>query len=77
MAWPSVGASGVCSLIFIDDVTHDGSSRMNSEVYKHILSANLWRNMSKLIGRNFLIQQDNNLKHTANTTSLGRKSGWF
>ena len=32
MAWACMAASGVGSLIFIDDVTHDGSSRMDSEV---------------------------------------------
>ena len=32
MAW--IAASGVGSLIFIDDITHDGSSSMNSEM-KH------------------------------------------
>ena len=41
---------------------------MNLEVYKNILSANLQRNASKLIGRNFIMQQDNDPKHTANTT---------
>ena len=51
VAWACMAASGVGSLIFIDDVTHDGSSRMNSEVYKNILSANLQRNASKLIGK--------------------------
>ena len=39
VAWVCMAASGVSSLIFIDDVTHDGSSRMNSEVYKNIPSA--------------------------------------
>ena len=42
MAWACMAASGVG---FIDDVTHDSNSRMNSE-----------------------IQQDNDPKHTANTT---------
>ena len=65
MVWGCMAVSGVGSLIFMDDVTHDGSSRMNSEVYKNILSANLGR----LIGRNFITQQDNNRKHTANTTN--------
>ena len=37
MAWASMAASGVGSLIFIDDVTYDGSSRMNSEMYKNML----------------------------------------
>ena len=44
MAWACIAATGVGSLIFIDDVTHDGSSRMNLEIYKNILSANLQRN---------------------------------
>ena len=40
MAWACMAASGVGSLIFIDDVTvKDSSSRMNSEVYKNILPA--------------------------------------
>ena len=34
----AMAASGVGSLIFIDDVTHDASCRMNSKVYKNILS---------------------------------------
>ena len=66
MAWACMAASRVGSLNFIDDVTHDGSGRMNSEVYKNILSANLQRNASKLIGRNLIMQQDNYPKQTAN-----------
>ena len=68
MAWACMAASGVGSLIFIDDANQDGSSRINSEVYKNILSANLWRNVSKLVGRNFIMQQDKDPKHTANIT---------
>ena len=59
MAWACMAASGTGSFIFIDDVTDDGSSRMNSEVYRNILSANLRRNAFKLIGRRFIMQQDN------------------
>ena len=36
MAWPCMAASGVCSLIFVDDVTDDGSGRMNSEVKRSV-----------------------------------------
>ena len=50
MAWACMAASGVGSLILID-VTHGGSSRINSEVYINILP-NLRINSSKLIGRN-------------------------
>ena len=66
MARACMAASGVGSLICNDDVTYDGSSRMNSEVYKNILSANLLGNLSKLIGRNFIMQQNNDPNHTAN-----------
>ena len=55
MLWACMAASGFGSLMFIDDATHDGSSRMNSEV---MLSANLWINVSKRIGRDFIMQQD-------------------
>ena len=34
MAWAHMAASRVGSLICLDDVTDDGSSRINSEVYK-------------------------------------------
>ena len=40
MAWTCMAFSGVGSLI--DDVTNDDSSRINSDVYKNILSANLF-----------------------------------
>ena len=78
MAWACMVASvgSVGSLIFIDDVTHDDSSRMNS-VYKNILSANLQRNASDLIGSNFFMQQGNEPKRTANTTKdLIREKKW-
>ncbi|MCJ8748319.1 hypothetical protein PDJAM_G00163500 [Pangasius djambal] len=71
MAW---AASGTDSLIFTDG-SHDGSSRMKSDIYRNILSDNLQRNASNLIGRNFIMQQDNNPKHTATqqSTSSGEK----
>lgn len=53
-------ASGKGSFIFIDGVTPDGSSRMNSEVYRNFLCSNLQRNASKLIRWIFIPQQDNN-----------------
>uniref|UniRef100_A0AAQ4QMS3 Transposase Tc1-like domain-containing protein n=1 Tax=Gasterosteus aculeatus aculeatus TaxID=481459 RepID=A0AAQ4QMS3_GASAC len=36
MAWPCMAANGTGALVFIDDVTADKSSRMNSEVFRPI-----------------------------------------
>ncbi len=79
MAWACMASSGTGSLIFIDDVTHDGSSKMNSEVYRNILSDNLKKDATKLIGRSFIMQQDNDPKHTAKTTKefIRARSGRF
>ena len=49
-------------------MSHDDSNRMKSEVYKNIVYANVQRDVSKVIGRNFIMQQDNVPKHTTNTT---------
>ncbi len=54
--------------ILIDDVTADKSSRMNSEVFRAILSAHIQPNASVLIGRRFTVQMDNDPKHTAKAT---------
>ncbi|KAG2467810.1 TCB1 transposase, partial [Polypterus senegalus] len=68
MAWACMAASGTGTLVFIDDVTQDRSSRMNSEVFRDILSAHIQLNSVKLIGRRFMIQMDNDPKHTAKAT---------
>ncbi len=68
MAWAFITSSGTGSLIFINDVTHDGSSTINSEVYRNILSDNLQKDATKLNGRSFIMQQDNDPKHSAKTT---------
>ncbi len=68
MAWAFIASSGTGSLIFINDVTHDGSSKINSEVYRNILSDNLQKDATKLLGRSFIMQQDNDPKHSAKTT---------
>ncbi len=54
--------------VFSDDVTEDRSSRINSEVYRDILSAQIQSNEAKLIGRRFIVQMDSDSKHTANAT---------
>lgn len=46
---------------------YDSSSWMNSEDFKNIRSVNLQRNASKLTVRNFIMQQDNDAKHSVNT----------
>lgn len=78
MAWACMATSGKDSLILINDVTHDGGSKMN-QVYKNILSANLQRNTSRLIRWNSTVQQDNDPKHTTNTTEnfIREQSGTF
>ncbi len=68
MAWACMAASGTGSLVFIDDVTADKSSRMNSEVFRAILSAHIQPNASELIGRRFRVQMDNDPKHTGKAT---------
>ncbi len=79
MAWAFIASSGTYSLIFINYVTHDGSSKINSEVYRNILSDNLQKDATKLNGRSFIMQQDNDPKHTAKTTKefIRVRSGRF
>ncbi|MEE6485984.1 hypothetical protein FKM82_014474 [Ascaphus truei] len=66
--------NGTGSLVFID-VT-DRSSRMNSEVYRDILSAQIQPNSVKLIGRHFTLQMDNDPKHTAKATQEFKAKKW-
>lgn len=49
--------SGTRSLVFVDDVNTDGSSRMNLEVYRALLSADIQPNAEKLIGQRFTVQK--------------------
>ncbi len=54
----SMASSGTGLLLFIDDVTEDRSSRMNSEVYRDKLSAQIQSNSAKLIQLSFIVQMD-------------------
>ena len=44
-------AYGNGSLVFIDDVTADRSSRMNSKVYRVLLSAHIQPHAGELMGQ--------------------------
>ena len=47
MVWTCMNTPEMGSLVFIDDVTAGSSSRVNSEVYSNILSAQVQQNASK------------------------------
>uniref|UniRef100_A0A8C5R1Q5 Transposase n=1 Tax=Leptobrachium leishanense TaxID=445787 RepID=A0A8C5R1Q5_9ANUR len=70
MVWACMAANGTGSLVFIDDVTADKSRRLNSEVFRAILSAHIQPNAAELIGRRFTVQMDNDSKHTAKATKV-------
>ncbi len=55
-------------LVFSDDVAEERSSQKNSEVYRDILSAQIQSNAAKLIGRRFIVQMENDPKHTTKVT---------
>ncbi len=63
-----MASSGTGLLVFSDDETEDRSSRINSEVYRDILSAQIQSNAAKLIGQRFIVQMDDDPKHTAKAT---------
>lgn len=54
--------------MFVDDVTTDGSSRMNSDVCRAILPAHSQLDAAELIIWCFTVQMDNNPKHTVKTS---------
>lgn len=77
MAWACMAASGTGSMVFIDEITDDHSSIMNSTVYINILRANISTNARKLIGRRFWLQQDNDPKHKSKaTTDFLKQQKW-
>ncbi len=89
MAWACMASGSTGLLVFIDDVMEDRSSRITSEVYRDILSAQIQSYGAKLIGRRFIVQVDNDPKHTAKTTqeffqgnkveysALAKSISWF
>ncbi len=62
MLWAWMASSGTGLLVFIDDVTNDRSSGLNSEVYRDILSTQIQSNGAKLIGQHFIVQMDDDPK---------------
>ena len=57
-------ASGISSMVFVEDVTSDDGYRLTAEVYRNnTVRQNIQRNATKLDGRMFS-PQDNNPKHT-------------
>ena len=57
MVWACMAANGTGSLVFIDDVTADKSSRMNSEVFRAILSAHIQPNASEWTMNRSILQK--------------------
>ena len=53
MAWVCMYANRTGSLVSIDDVTANRSSRMNSKVYRVIIFAQTYLNAAKLTGQCF------------------------
>ena len=77
MSWNGYiwGSNKTGSVLFIEAATADSSTRMNSEVfYMAILSNLIQPNVTKLIGRCFTVQLDNDPKHTAEATQDFLKS---
>ncbi len=64
-AWLSL--EQLFSLNFTDDLMYVDSSRMNLEGYKTISPTNIQENATRLIGKCFILHQDNNPKHPASS----------
>ena len=54
--------------MFNDEVTADRSNRMNSEVYRALLSAQIQPNAEKLMGPCLTVQMDIDRKHCESNT---------
>ena len=72
MEWTCMAATGTGSLVLTEAAVI--RIRMNSEVYRAILSAHIQPNATKLIGRCFRVQMGNDLKHIVTAkTFKGKK----
>lgn len=58
MAWACLATSGTELLIFVNDVTADRSTRINYEMYRAILSAQIQSDPAKLNEQHFTGQMD-------------------
>ncbi len=67
MAWACMAVSGTGPLNFTDDLMYDDSSRMNLEGYKTILPNNIQENVTRFIGKRFILHQNNDRKHPASS----------
>ncbi len=77
MAWACMAVSGTGSLNFTNDLMYDDSSRMYLEGYKTILPTNIQENATRLIGKCFILHQDNDPKHPASSvTEFIRAKKW-
>ena len=74
-----MGARGTGSLVTMDNVTADRSSRVNYEVCRALLSAQIQPNAAELIGRCLTVQMDNEPEHTEKVTwaSKGKENVIF
>lgn len=68
MAWACISSRGPGDFIFTDDVNDNGSMIMNGETYRDILKAYIRPNATKFVGRNFVLQADNDPKHAVKAT---------
>ncbi len=68
--------ASICTglLIFSDEVTADRISQINSEGYRDIPSAQIQSNGAKLIGQRFIVQVDDDPKHTEKATQEFKKA---
>ncbi len=67
IAWACMGASGTGPLNFTDYLMYDDSSRINLKEYKTILPTNIQENVTRFIGKCFILHQDTDPKHPASS----------